>query len=255
MATAVLAGDASAEEPAPLPPPPTAPAERALVLHDEARALYRDGRYRAAIVKLEAALALDPNGKELVYNLALSHERLAEFEAAARYYRSYLVMEQDEKVKQRVEATLRRIEGAEEEAAAHARRDGKAPPRPKARCFAGATQRPSDLRPWVGVTAGLAGTAMVTGFVLGISAAMMNPEGGRTGAVISPEEMAADARRVHTRIVAADVSFAIAALSGATALVLHFSGTPAAPTARGPRPPPRVDMALGLGQGLVRVRF
>ncbi|HEY4118216.1 MAG TPA: tetratricopeptide repeat protein, partial [Byssovorax sp.] len=76
--------------------------ERAQALHDEAARLYERGEYRDAIAKLETALALDPSGKELVYNLALIHERLGEFDDATRYYEQFLPMETDPKVREKV---------------------------------------------------------------------------------------------------------------------------------------------------------
>src|SRR4051812_19327443 len=82
-------------------------AKQAMTLHDEAWALYEQGHYRAAIDKLEAALRMDPNGKELVYNLALLHEKLANLKAAEGYYRRYLDMETDPKARARIQGILR----------------------------------------------------------------------------------------------------------------------------------------------------
>src|SRR5262245_54801859 len=73
-------------------------------LHDEAWALYEQGRYRAAIERLEAALRIDPEGRELVYNLALLHEKLADLPEAAVYYRRYVEMETDAKAKAKAQA-------------------------------------------------------------------------------------------------------------------------------------------------------
>src|SRR5690242_15658561 len=80
----VTPGEASGETPTPRPPgtlgetprPDRAPRpKKAMALHDEAWALYEEGRYRAAIDRLEAALRLDPDARELVYNLAVLHEK------------------------------------------------------------------------------------------------------------------------------------------------------------------------------------
>ncbi len=93
-----MTGRALADGAPPSPPPASASEQdarkkQAMTLHDEARELHAQGRYRAAVARLEAALALDPEGKELVYNLALIHERLGEVEPALRYYQRYLAME------------------------------------------------------------------------------------------------------------------------------------------------------------------
>src|SRR5262245_44072169 len=46
--------------------------------YKRARELYQLGRYREAIAQLEAALKLDPQGAELLYNLGLVHEKLGD---------------------------------------------------------------------------------------------------------------------------------------------------------------------------------
>ena len=71
--------------------------------------MYQQGEYRAAIARLEAAVALDPDGKELVYNLAVIHEKLGEIELAERFYRRYLEMETAAKEREEVEAVLQRL--------------------------------------------------------------------------------------------------------------------------------------------------
>ena len=85
---------------------------RAIELHNEAKALYERGVYRRAIAKLEAALALDPNGKELIYNLALIHEKLAEADVAETYYLRYIEMETEPVARERAEAIVKRLRGA-----------------------------------------------------------------------------------------------------------------------------------------------
>src|SRR4051794_17454359 len=66
------------------PPPPQVatkePNHRAMALFGQAREAYEKGEYRAAMAKLEEAIALDPGSAELVYNVALIHEKLGEIE-------------------------------------------------------------------------------------------------------------------------------------------------------------------------------
>src|SRR6187399_432302 len=71
---------------------------------DVALECYSRGRYRDAIAELEAARRLDPAGKDLVYNLALVHEKLGELEVALAYLRRYLGMERDPDERARTEA-------------------------------------------------------------------------------------------------------------------------------------------------------
>src|SRR5580704_6855631 len=130
--------------------------KQAMALHDEAWALYEEGRYHAAIEKLEAALRVDPEGKELVYNLALLHEKLAEVKQAEAYYRRYLDMETDAKARSRTQAALRRLEGMEREIA---------PPPPP----------PRPVRPWVVATGSVAGVAFLMGSIFGLNALVKNP--------------------------------------------------------------------------------
>jgi tetratricopeptide (TPR) repeat protein len=56
---------------------------------ERALELYRAGRYAEALARLESAAELDPNGKDLFFNLSLVHEKLgqlprAELPAGAR---------------------------------------------------------------------------------------------------------------------------------------------------------------------------
>src|SRR6185437_8007900 len=104
--------------------------KRAMALHDEAWVLYEHGRYRAAIERLEAALRLDPEGREINYNLALIHEKLGDLDEAAAYYRIYVEKEPDPRIRARIHATLRRIEGAAKEAAAQPLAPLPTPPPP-----------------------------------------------------------------------------------------------------------------------------
>jgi tetratricopeptide (TPR) repeat protein len=80
---------------------------------ERGREHFRAGRYREAIVELEAALELDPDSPTLMYNVAYANELLGELEQAIVYYRRYIdalpPSADDERAKIRV--TLRRLEG------------------------------------------------------------------------------------------------------------------------------------------------
>src|SRR5258708_27605718 len=52
---------------------------------ERARAYYGQGAYRDAITELEAAHALDPNAKDLVFNLGVVHEKLADIDEALKW--------------------------------------------------------------------------------------------------------------------------------------------------------------------------
>jgi hypothetical protein len=77
--------------------------------------LYQAGSYREAIVELDAARALDPKAKDLVFNLAIVHEKLAEVDEALRYARLYLEMDLEPAERTRAEGYIKRLEGAKSE--------------------------------------------------------------------------------------------------------------------------------------------
>ena len=231
-----------------------------MALHDEAWVLYEQGRYRAAIDRLEAALLLDPEGRELVYNLALIHEKLADLGDAARYYRRYLEMEPDPRTRARIQLVLRRLEGAEREAATQPR--DAAPPIPAA---LPAPPPPRRVRPWVVATASVGGVAFVMGSVFGLNALARNPgANAHTGGGVTIGDLQADAHAAHVDAVISDVSFLITLAAAGTAAFLYFStprSAPAGPASmaigrrwgQGPQTPG--GRAVAVGPGLLRVTF
>jgi tetratricopeptide (TPR) repeat protein len=86
--------------------------------YKRARELYSLGRYREAIAQLEAALKLDPGGAELLYNLALVHEKLGEADEAIDAYKRYLKVlgpDADEEEVRKIKGIIKRLEGAKTE--------------------------------------------------------------------------------------------------------------------------------------------
>jgi tetratricopeptide (TPR) repeat protein len=254
VALLLVAGRAHADG-APVPAPPIVSPEQearekqAMALHDEARELHAHGRYRAAIAKLEAALALDPQGKELVYNLALIHERLGEIDPAVRYYRRYLETETDPREREKIEGVLRRLEGAKEDLVVA---PGAAP---SAGATTGAGAPTRSFGPWVIVTGAVGATGLLTGVVLGISALARSPGAGAiTGPGVTADDLLADAKAAHRQAVGADIALLIGLAATGAAVGIHLGSRPAAAPA--PRPAsPRVDLALGPLAGALRVSF
>ncbi|WP_437496445.1 tetratricopeptide repeat protein [Sorangium sp. So ce1099] len=215
--------------------------ERATALHDEAQGLYQNGEYRAAIAKLQAAVDLDPEGKELVYNLAVIHERLGEIERAEHYYLRYLEMEALPKEREQVTAVLKRLQGAKRELAG-GKAQVAAPP--SAAPSAAPTAAPLPLlprvrllphrsvvagnprppTPWLLVSGGIAAGSLVVGSVFAALAVARDPgPDERTGGGVTIADLRADARAAHRCAVVADVALVIAGLSGAAALYLYLS--------------------------------
>ena len=59
---------------------------------DKARTDYAQGSYREAIAELEAAHALDPSAKDLVFNLGVVHEKLSDIDDALQWFQLYTTM-------------------------------------------------------------------------------------------------------------------------------------------------------------------
>jgi tetratricopeptide (TPR) repeat protein len=250
LAASLLAASAAAEPPRPRPAA-AATAEhderikQAKTLNEEAEELYMHGQYRAAIAKLEAALKLDPDGKVLVYDLAIAHERLAQFEVAERYYRRYLDMEADPKARDRVQVALQRIEGAKKEM----------PPLPTLPPPSSPPQR--TVSPWLLPTAVVAATALCIGVVLGISALTTDPGmNATTGPGVTVDDLLRESAMAHQQAIAADVSFVVSAAAASAALYLYLSS---ATPERGKGQPPRagrpVSLGVGAGRAFLRVVF
>ena len=251
LALLLVVGRALAEGPPVVPVPEQAAREKqAMALHDEARELHAHGRYRAAVAKLEAALVLDPQGKELVYNLALIHERLGEVDVAERYYRRYLETATEPAEREKIEGVLRRLEGAKQDLVVS--KDDLPAAAPLRPVTPPASVEPArSFGPWVMISAAVGGTGLFAGAVLGISALARSPgAGARTGAGVTADDLLADAKAAHRQAVGADVALLIGVVATGTAVGLHYASRPA------PTPStPRVDLALGPLAGAIRVTF
>jgi tetratricopeptide (TPR) repeat protein len=255
LALLLVAGRAAADGAAPAhPAPAAAPQEarstRALALHDEARALYAEGRYRDAVVRLEAAQALDPEAKELVYNLALIHERLGEVDTAALYYRRYLAMETAPKERAKIQSVLRRLEGAREDLDVARDPPGLAP-----RAAAASTAPPRVIGPWIVATGIVGATGIVTGAILGISALARSPGAdATTGPGLTADQLVADATAAHRQAVGADIALLVGLAATGAAVVLYATSR-GAPSPLRSAPSPRVAVALGPFSGALQVSF
>lgn len=222
-----------AELPAPVeravPQDPTTPTAAEL---DEARqhfetalVRYSQGRYREAIEQLQRARALDPAGKDLVYNLALVHEKLGDLEHSLEYFRQYLQMESDPEERARTQASIVRLEGALEQ------REPEREPEPiraeRSEPPVSEAKPPGRLDDWVLVSGGVAVATLVVGAALGASALVKSPgREERTGGRRTARETRAAAVTAHKLATAADVAFAISLTSGVAAGVLYFGRKP-----------------------------
>jgi tetratricopeptide (TPR) repeat protein len=192
---------------------------------ERALAAYRAGRYREAVRELDAALALDPNSKDLVYDLALVHEKLGDLEQAIAALERYQELEQDEVELARARQAIERMRGA--------RRELRPAPDPWTR-----PAPPSDAahaaNGWLIATTSVAAAAAVVGVVFGVRALVLRPGDDattRAGANIETlRERQASAERSAN---VADISFAISVLAGAGSAVLWLRDSPSCPRTSG----------------------
>ncbi len=198
----------------------TAP-ERALALHDEAKQLYARGKYNEAVAKLKLAVELDPEAKNLYYNLGLIEEKLGHIDTALAYFRRCLELEQSDEEKLRLAKTVKRLEGARsyvswddnEQTAPVIIRENKVD--------SPAGGGNSELLPWAYVTGATAVGATLIGVILASRASALDP--GDTPVTTvgdTPQELQDDADAAHALAIGADVTFGIAAGALATTVVL-----------------------------------
>jgi hypothetical protein len=139
-------------------------------------------------------------------------------------------MEHDSRARDKVQATLKRLEGARKEIA----RGGTPPPAMAPRVLEAAPPLEPEPPPvrkykgWVILLSSVAGTALVASTGFGIGAIAKNPgDSAKTGNGVSVADLEASASTAHRDAVVADVTFATGALAGAAAVYLYVVGRPA----------------------------
>jgi tetratricopeptide (TPR) repeat protein len=212
---------------------------RALDLHDEAQRLYAEGRYREALSRLDEAVASDPSGGQLFFNLGKIHELLGDLEPSIRSYRRALELEGNPLERERLGATVKRIEGALAKRELERPVPPPPPPPPK-------PAGPSTLRPWIWATGGTSIGAALIGGGLGIYAVATAPgQVAETGPEASFGALDSAAARAQATGIAADVLLGVAAASGIACLTLGVL----AAESEGPHSPRVRTATLSLGAG------
>jgi len=223
---------------------PTSPLEQAAAREhfEHALALYRSGKYHQAVAELQAALASDPSGKDLVYNLALVQEKLGDFDGAIASLERFQGMEKDPAELERAAQTIERLKGARAELVSPpvvAARSPAPPPCPLPRVR-------GKLDEWVLGTGGVAIASLLVGTVFGVRALALDPRGDSTGPGTSFSDLHDRASRAHSAAIIADIAFSTSLLAGAAAATLYFgryADVPAPREARLILPAPRVTAA------------
>lgn len=186
------------------------------------RALYQSGAYREAIVELDAARALDPKAKDLVFNLGVVHEKLGDIDEALRYARLYSQMDLEPAERARAESYITRLEGAKAEVAARKAAEAKRVPV--------AAQRPATaslrVRGRLDVATVVVGVgtlvAAATGGVFGVKAVLDKPTSFVTGKDGTLAELQHLESTAHTEAVVSNLCFAGAVAGAVAATVLYF---------------------------------
>jgi tetratricopeptide (TPR) repeat protein len=157
------------------------------------RRWYLAGRYRDALTELKAALELDRDSPDLLYNVARVYENLGELESALEYYQRYLTKlpEAAEEERDKTQKTIRRLQGAKRELAAR-------PPPPAAGTDAQSHVGRADLAFWL--TSGAAIALFGGGGAMGVFALQKKAKveayvAGPDGTLAERERLGKEAKR------------------------------------------------------------
>ncbi len=174
---------------------------------ERALELYRAGKYRSARDELRLATELDPDGKDLFFNLALVEEKLGDLEAAIAALERFRGLESDGKERARAQVTIDRLRGAQRAARSSAAM-GTPCPEPKA------PARGPD--PVLIGSASLALVSLAVATVFGVKALSDDVGDERTSTSLSVTQLRERARRAEREALVADVALAVAAASAGT---------------------------------------
>jgi tetratricopeptide (TPR) repeat protein len=186
------------------------------------RELYQAGSYREALAELEAARALDPRAKDLVFNLGVVNEKLGKIDDALRYFRLYAGMELDAQERARADAYVKRLAGARKEVTRPAHGDPTPPPPPPPP--AGEQPPPKGRADAATFTAaGFAVAGIAVGAVFGVKALSDQPSGfvtGRSGSLADYQRLQTNA---HREAIISDVGFGVGLAAAALTAYLYFA--------------------------------
>jgi tetratricopeptide (TPR) repeat protein len=216
---------------------------------DKARAEYAQGSYREAVAELEAAHALDPSAKDLVFNLGVVHEKLSDIDDALQWFQLYTTMTLTPQEHDRADAYIKRLEGAKKEVAPRP----SEPPAPAGSSTTGPSSPETQLLPMGppppaspqrgrldGATIAaisVTGAALAFGTVMAVKAKVDQPPTGFvTGQDGSYGDLKASADFAHREAILADAGFGLSIAAGITAAVLYFARPRDSSAAKAPAP-------------------
>lgn len=206
--------------------------QRAEELYDNGKALFAEGSYAAAATAFEQAYELSGN-VDMLYNVALAHDRAGSFEpaiAALDRYRALAPASERAALDERKQSLVLRLEKQRE---AEAMQAGASPPdddamaptveSPKAPPDTAPPPTRRRLRPVGWAAIGVGAASLVAGTVLGaisLSRTRTAKRGCESQAdgILCGDDVADAARSSRPLAIGADVSFAIAAAAAITAV-------------------------------------
>ncbi len=213
---------------------------------DKARADYAQGAYREAIAELEAAHALDPAAKDLIFNLGVVHEKLSDIDDALQWFQLYTTLTLTPQEHERADAYIKRLEGAKKELAQHPPGPSQAgtvtPPPPDTPLVPMGPSIPPPPRHGrvdaATITAlSVTGAALAFGTVMAVKAKVDRPSGFVTGRDGTFADLQDKTDTAHHEAIIADAGFGLSIVAGITSAVLYFArprDTPPATAAPGP---------------------
>jgi tetratricopeptide (TPR) repeat protein len=194
-----------------------APAEANAQQHfDRALEQYRAGQYGRALASLEQAAKLDPNGKDLFFNLALVHEKLGQLPQAIAALERFRELETDVDERERARLTIERLRGAAGELLRPAA-PPCAEPVPASAAVPAMTQTAHRApSPVLIGAASVAIVSLLVGAVFGVKALSHDVSDASTSASLSVTQLRERGRRAEREALIADVAFGLAAASAGT---------------------------------------
>ena len=197
---------------------------------DRAHELYAQGAYRESIAELEAALKLDPNGKGLVFNLGVVHEKLGDIDDALRYFQRYEQMDLDAGERAKADAYVKRLQGARKEVEKTPEptptpTPAPAPPPPPP---PPAQEPPSHgkIDGWTIGAGVLAVGGLAVGTIFGVEALHDKPKSGTvTTGTLGYQHLQNAVDTAHREAIVSDVAFAAGAAATLLTTYLFFGRT------------------------------
>jgi Tetratricopeptide repeat len=195
---------------------------------ETARELYEHGSYTEARTELEFAYKLDPEAKDLAFNLGVVCEKLQEYDAALKYFRAYSAMiDVTTQEREKADGIVRRIEGAKR---TQQQKSAVVPPEPPRVIYKTVTVREKAkvgrLDALTYGAFGVAGAGLVLGGVMGTLAITTQPGAPETTSASRPyADLVSAASRARTFATVADISFITAGVFAIAGIILFFART------------------------------